>query len=187
MNTAEMYNPETNVWTSLAPMSTIRRGCACAPLPNGNVLVVGGYGLKTAEMCELDAELRTPVAARAAALPPPPPDLSSHHQLRAEAGDFAAAPPPGIEDTDFYPEGLRVAARIARPNGSPIQVTLFFTLDYPTVAPVVEAFDRDDVSAWPNGEVMVKDALGWDPETPSTVRDILVWIQTALLDPELRR
>ena len=113
--------------------------------------------------------------------------MTSHHRLRAEARDFAVAPPPGIEDTDFYPEGLRVAARIARPNGSPIQVTLFFTLGYPTVVPVVEAFDRDDASAWPNGEVMVKDALGWDREAPPNVTDILVWIQAALFDPELRR
>ena len=75
--TAETWDPNTNVWTPVAPMSTRRQSCACTPLPNGNVLVVGGSDdgrnrLNTAEVCELDAELRTPVAARAAALPPEP-------------------------------------------------------------------------------------------------------------------
>ena len=42
-NTAEVYNPRTNRWASAGAMAHARVGHAAALLPDGRVLVVGGY------------------------------------------------------------------------------------------------------------------------------------------------
>ncbi|WP_437281094.1 kelch repeat-containing protein [Sorangium sp. So ce375] len=42
-NTAELYNPTTNTWTSAPDMSIERRGHTMTVLGNGKVLVVGGF------------------------------------------------------------------------------------------------------------------------------------------------
>lgn len=41
--TAEIYNPDANVWTDAASMLTARRASAATLLPDGSVLVVGGF------------------------------------------------------------------------------------------------------------------------------------------------
>ncbi len=43
LNTAEAYNPATNTWTSLAPMSTARFVPSAAAGPDGHIYAVGGY------------------------------------------------------------------------------------------------------------------------------------------------
>lgn len=42
LNTAEIYNPDHNVWTTAAPMGTARNRAAAALLGDGRVLVVSG-------------------------------------------------------------------------------------------------------------------------------------------------
>ncbi|TWG89208.1 galactose oxidase-like protein [Cupriavidus gilardii J11] len=41
--TAEIYNPDFNVWTAATSMSFARNSAAAAVLPDGNVLIVGGF------------------------------------------------------------------------------------------------------------------------------------------------
>ena len=54
LNTAEVYNPQTNTWTAIPPMGSRREGAAAAALmgPDGQsrVYVMGGYGVDTAEV-----------------------------------------------------------------------------------------------------------------------------------------
>jgi Kelch motif len=40
---AEAFNPATNAWTAVASMDTARLAAAAAPLPDGRVLVAGGF------------------------------------------------------------------------------------------------------------------------------------------------
>ena len=41
--TAEIYNPDANVWTTAAAVATVRRSAAATLLSDGSVLVVGGF------------------------------------------------------------------------------------------------------------------------------------------------
>ena len=41
-NTVEVYNPGTNTWNSVAPMSTNRYGLAAVAVANGNIFAIGG-------------------------------------------------------------------------------------------------------------------------------------------------
>ena len=55
LNTAEVYDPQSNSWSSVAPMGSKRAGAAAAVLPGPRVLVVGGMdesqnALSTAEV-----------------------------------------------------------------------------------------------------------------------------------------
>ena len=43
LNTAEIYNPDLNVWTSAASMAHVRRAAVANRLDNGHVLVVSGF------------------------------------------------------------------------------------------------------------------------------------------------
>eukprot|EP01044_Picomonas_judraskeda_P041828 COSAG03_NODE_21241_length_307_cov_0.658654_1_plen_101_part_11 len=43
LNTAEVYDPQSNSWSSVAPMGTKRFGAVGVVLPGPRVLVVGGY------------------------------------------------------------------------------------------------------------------------------------------------
>jgi hypothetical protein len=45
--TAELWDPETNVWTQLPPMTTTRSDAAGCVLPHGRFAVVGGFGETT--------------------------------------------------------------------------------------------------------------------------------------------
>lgn len=44
LSNAELYNPETNSWTVIAPMIVGRRSHTATLLPDGDVLVAGGWG-----------------------------------------------------------------------------------------------------------------------------------------------
>ena len=43
LNTAEIYNPDHNVWTTAASMTSMRRSAAAALLDDGRVLLVSGF------------------------------------------------------------------------------------------------------------------------------------------------
>ena len=58
---AELYNPTTNTWSSAGTMAVPRQGHTATLLPNGKVLVVGGYGgTGAAGSCLASAELYNP-------------------------------------------------------------------------------------------------------------------------------
>jgi N-acetylneuraminic acid mutarotase len=59
LSSAELYNPTTGTWTATGAMNTSRSGHTATLLPNGQVMVAGGYGLLSAE---LSAELYDPVS-----------------------------------------------------------------------------------------------------------------------------
>ena len=82
--TAEIYSPTTNQWSAAPPMSVARYGATGSLLPNGQVLVAGGFDgssyLATAELytpvsgvvpsyrvCELDGN--RPAAKSGAVVP----------------------------------------------------------------------------------------------------------------------
>src|SRR2546427_10004510 len=44
LSSAELYNPNTNKWTMIAPMHVGRAGALAVTLNNGKVLVTGGLG-----------------------------------------------------------------------------------------------------------------------------------------------
>lgn len=48
--TAEIYNPDVNVWTVATPMVTVRRAAAAALLNDGTVLVIGGFSTAGGEV-----------------------------------------------------------------------------------------------------------------------------------------
>jgi hypothetical protein len=54
LSSAEVYNPATNAWSGVGSMETVRYYAAAAPLPDGRVLVAGGFtgfsGLSSAEV-----------------------------------------------------------------------------------------------------------------------------------------
>jgi hypothetical protein len=52
--TAELWDPETNVWTELPPMTTARKDAAGCVLPDGQFVVVGGHN---AEGVQRDGEV----------------------------------------------------------------------------------------------------------------------------------
>ncbi|CAA9588820.1 MAG: hypothetical protein AVDCRST_MAG88-4453, partial [uncultured Thermomicrobiales bacterium] len=66
---AEVYDPGSNAWRTVAPMGAERSGHAAAPLPDGRVLVAGGslgFGgepLATAEVYDPAADAWRPVAS----------------------------------------------------------------------------------------------------------------------------
>ncbi len=54
ISSAELYNPNTNKWTKIAPMHEERAGAMAVTLDNGEVLVTGGLGTSGAlTSCEL--------------------------------------------------------------------------------------------------------------------------------------
>ena len=72
LNTAEAYNPATNTWTSLAPMSTARYTPAAATGPDGHIYAIGGYNtanglLNSVEAFDLSTGAWSAVASLATA------------------------------------------------------------------------------------------------------------------------
>jgi hypothetical protein len=66
---AEVYFPDTQLWTSTSVMSSARSNHAAVLLPNGNVMVVGGYAngnfLNTAEIYYSTAQVWRPLSPMA--------------------------------------------------------------------------------------------------------------------------
>ncbi|WP_420993120.1 kelch repeat-containing protein [Cupriavidus sp. 30B13] len=50
LDTAEIYNPDANAWTTAASMSVARRAAAATLLTDGSVLVVGGFSSGGSEL-----------------------------------------------------------------------------------------------------------------------------------------
>ena len=65
-NTAEIYNPATNSWSPTGPLLIARHTNAAVLLPNGKVLVPGGFGGDVPAPAESSAELFTPASDPAA-------------------------------------------------------------------------------------------------------------------------
>jgi N-acetylneuraminic acid mutarotase len=55
-NIAERYDPTTNTWETLAPMS-VARGCVAATVLNGKLYAIGGRGLSSVEIFDPSSEL----------------------------------------------------------------------------------------------------------------------------------
>ena len=57
LNTAELYDPQSQTWSAVPPMGSKRSGLAAVVLPGPRVLVMGGQDghsdLNTAELYEL--------------------------------------------------------------------------------------------------------------------------------------
>ena len=60
---AELYDPQTNLWTPAAPMSRPRQGATATVLPDGRVLVAGGT-VKAGYWDTASAELYDPATNR---------------------------------------------------------------------------------------------------------------------------
>ncbi len=50
---AEIYHPDTGTWTPAGDMSTGRNNATATPLPDGTVLVAGGYDFGTVDAAEI--------------------------------------------------------------------------------------------------------------------------------------
>ena len=62
----ELYDAASNAWSYLPDMSVERYGCGCGVLPDGAVLIVGGYGGKDNRKPEvIDAQVMMDLAAAA--------------------------------------------------------------------------------------------------------------------------
>src|SRR5260221_8018132 len=59
---AEIYNPATNTWTTVAPMKLGRHSHAATLLGNGRVLVAGGFDNASASPPYAEAEIYDPIA-----------------------------------------------------------------------------------------------------------------------------
>ncbi len=57
LNTADIYNPDVNIWTPAASMGASRRGASAILMANGQVLMVGGLDASTS--ASLSTELYT--------------------------------------------------------------------------------------------------------------------------------
>ena len=80
--TAEIYNPATGTWALTAAMLTPRWGLTATLLPDGRVLVSGGYaGPVPANTISASAEIYSPG--------PPPPDDATPPQVSCAAADGA--------------------------------------------------------------------------------------------------
>lgn len=66
MSSAELYDPTTQIWTNIPPMSTPRAWATGTLLPNGKVLVAGGYSsgdLSSAELYDPATDTWTPTGS----------------------------------------------------------------------------------------------------------------------------
>jgi hypothetical protein len=63
LNIADIYDPNRNVWSQIAPMHSRRFSHAATLLPNGDVLVAGGEGCGSELICQ-SAEFYQPTTGR---------------------------------------------------------------------------------------------------------------------------
>jgi N-acetylneuraminic acid mutarotase len=60
LSSAELYDPTTNAWSTTASMATARWGASASLLPNGKVLVAGGFGDRNNSTVLASAEIYDP-------------------------------------------------------------------------------------------------------------------------------
>ena len=67
LSSAQLYDPSTRMFTATTSMTTARYGPIAAPLPNGDVLIAGGYDgtnvLRSAELFDPTNDTFTPLTA----------------------------------------------------------------------------------------------------------------------------
>jgi Kelch motif protein len=101
-NRAAVWDGWLDAWTSTAPMVEPHRqplGSTATPLPDGNVLVVGGYVAEDAPIPA--AEIFDPVRSKWRSAPPLPEPRANHHALVLTDGALLYG---GTRDTAHGPE-----------------------------------------------------------------------------------
>jgi len=107
LNTAQLYNPTTGLWTATGSMQTARESFAAVALANGQVLVEGGVGsggaiLATAELYTPSTGNWTPAGAMSVARYGHTATLLQNGTVLVTGGCTSASCPPVTGVTELY-------------------------------------------------------------------------------------